>query len=86
MIWSVADTSFTDEDITNLYDYTKEYNIQLNSLQIDDQSLSSDSVHLMSLIAPSPEEEEVEVIGENCCFSLSCRWKERPLSLYHNIK
>lgn len=65
MISSVIDTSFTDEDITNLYDYSKEYNIQLNSLQIDDQSLSSDSVHLMSLIAPSPEEEEVEVIGEN---------------------
>lgn len=64
MTWSIADTSFTDEDVTNLYDYTKEYSIQLNSLQIDNQSLSSDSVHLMSLIAPSPEEEETEVIGE----------------------
>ena len=61
----IIDTPFTDENVLQLYEYTKEKEIQLVSLSIDNKELSDTSLRLISLIAPSIEIEEEKEIGKN---------------------
>ena len=63
--YMIIDTPFTDEDVLQLYEYTKEKEIQLVSLSIDNKELSDTSLRLISLIAPSIEIEEEKEIGKN---------------------
>lgn len=61
----IIDTPFTDENVLELYEYTRERDIQLVSLCIDNKQLSDTSLRLISLIAPSIEKEEEKEIGKN---------------------
>ena len=61
----IIDTPFTDENVLELYEYTRERDIQLVSLYIDNKQLSDTSLRLISLIAPSIEKEEEKEIGKN---------------------
>ena len=61
----IIDTPFTDENVLELYEYTRERDIQLVSLCIDNKQLSDTSLTLISLIAPSIEKEEEKEIGKN---------------------
>lgn len=63
--YMIIDTPFTDENVLQLYEYTKEKEIQLVSLSIDNKELSDTSLRLISLIAPSIEVEEEKEIGKN---------------------
>lgn len=63
--YMIIDTPFTDENVLQLYEYTKEKEIQLVSLSIDNKELSDTSLRLISLIAPSIEIEEEKEIGKN---------------------
>ena len=61
----IIDTPFTDENVLELYEYTRERDIQLVSLCIDNKQLSDTSLRFISLIAPSIEKEEEKEIGKN---------------------
>ena len=63
--YMIIDTPFTDEDVLQLYEYTKEKEIQLVSLSIDNKELSDTSLRLISLIGPSIEIEEEKEMGKN---------------------
>lgn len=52
-----VDTPFSNEQVQELYEITSENKIQLQSLHIESNELSNESIHLMSLIAPSPEDK-----------------------------
>lgn len=69
MTWSV-DAPFGDEQVQALFSFMEENHLQLKSLDIQNEALSDESIHLMALMAPSEEESR----ERNECRSWGRSW------------